>query len=157
MPILILPIGISGSGKTTWSLSMMEKGYKLVQTDGLRKELMGTIQFNPERNHEINREAEKRVMQFLGDGNSIILDATNLNTSVRRDLITNIRNMFPDIRIVYKLFTPDIDVSEQRIQKDLKEGVERSPVTREVLEMQMHQWVDTLEKLKEERIGSLDE
>lgn len=54
-PILVLPIGISGSGKSTWSLEMSKRGFKVISTDSLRKEMMGTIVFNPERNHEIRQ------------------------------------------------------------------------------------------------------
>ncbi len=157
MAILVLPMGISGSGKSTWSLSMVSKGYDIVKTDGLRKELTGTIAFNPEKNNEIVEEAEKRVLDLLRSGRNVILDATNLKTSQRRPLIEKVREFFPETVIKYKLMVSDIDTSHERIQEDLRNGLERSAVPKEVLEMQLAEFLRTLEDIKEEQIEPFEE
>jgi predicted kinase len=86
--ILILTIGIPGSGKTRWVKKYMQK-HKLtyvISTDEIRKELTGHEQcIDPLMNDMIHDEARKRVKKILDDPNStngamgpeIIVDSTN--------------------------------------------------------------------------------
>lgn len=85
--IIILTIGIPGSGKTTW-VNEYIKTHPLtyvVSTDDLRKELTGFEQcIDPSQNTMIHDEARNRVKKILEDPNSkggfgpeIIVDSTN--------------------------------------------------------------------------------
>lgn len=85
--ILILTIGIPGSGKTTWVKDYM-KTHPLtyvISTDAIRKELTGVEQcVDPSQNSMIHDEARKRVKEILLDpqskgglGPEIIVDSTN--------------------------------------------------------------------------------
>lgn len=87
--ILILTIGIPGSGKSTWVKQYMRTHplTYVVSTDDLRKELTGVEQcVNPNQNTMIHDEARKRVESILKDPNSrgglgpeIIVDSTNVD------------------------------------------------------------------------------
>lgn len=84
--VLILLIGIPGSGKTTWVKEYM-KTHPLtyvVSTDEIRKEFFGKDECDPSFNQKIRDEAKKRVKKIIDDkqargglGPEIIVDSTN--------------------------------------------------------------------------------
>ena len=86
--IVILTIGIPGSGKSRWVKEYI-KTHPLtyvVSTDEIRKELTGVEQcVDPSQNQMIHDEARKRVKSILEDPNAkgglgpeIIVDSTNV-------------------------------------------------------------------------------
>lgn len=88
--ILILTVGIPGSGKTSWV-----KEYKsthplvhIVSTDDIREDLFGTRVCIPAQNQTVYEEARKRVKAIItnpseedmkGIGPEIIVDSTNVD------------------------------------------------------------------------------
>lgn len=86
--VLILTIGIPGSGKTSW-VKEYKKTHPLtfvVSTDDIRKELTGVEQcVNPSQNEWIHTTARNRVKEILsrkdhyGLGPEIIVDSTNVD------------------------------------------------------------------------------
>jgi len=87
--ILILTIGIPGSGKSRW-VKKYKKTHPLtyvISTDEIRKELTGYEQcIDPSQNDMIHDEARKRIKQILEEskkkkhqyvGPEIIVDSTN--------------------------------------------------------------------------------
>lgn len=84
--ILILTIGIPGSGKTRWVENYMKTHPRthVISTDKIRKEITGFEQcINPAQNGMIHEEARKRVREILDNkekeslGPEIIVDSTN--------------------------------------------------------------------------------
>lgn len=84
--ILILTIGIPGSGKSRWVENYMKTHPRthVISTDKIRKELTGFEQcINPAQNDMIHEEARKRVRAILDNkekeslGPEIIVDSTN--------------------------------------------------------------------------------
>ena len=84
--ILILTIGIPGSGKTRWVENYMKTHPRthVISTDKIRKEITGFEQcINPAQNDMIHEEARKRVRDILNSkekeslGPEIIVDSTN--------------------------------------------------------------------------------
>lgn len=88
--LLILTVGIPGSGKSTWAKKYLKKHplTYLISTDQIRLEMTGTMQCNPEQSHIIHEEARKRVKKIIDDPNNyggdkglgpeIIVDSTNV-------------------------------------------------------------------------------
>lgn len=87
--ILILTIGIPGSGKSTW-VEEYHRNYPrsiVISTDVIRKELTGVIRCDPNQNALMHAEARKRVKAILDDpkyytadyplGPTIVVDSTN--------------------------------------------------------------------------------
>ena len=87
--VLILTIGIPGSGKTTWVESYQKK-YPMsivVSTDQIRMDLFGSTQCDPKQSDEVHEEARRRVKKILDDpsfygsnyplGPTIVVDSTN--------------------------------------------------------------------------------
>ena len=118
--ILILLIGIPGSGKTTWA-----KQYKkehpftnLICTDEIRKEIFGKDECPPEYNQMIRNEAHKRVKKILDDnspngrfGPEIVVDSTNCDV----EEWIKYKNLGPSI-IVARVFdaTPEEAIKRQK-------------------------------------------
>lgn len=87
--ILILTIGIPGSGKSTW-VEEYHRNYPrsiVISTDVIRKELTGVTGCNPAQNSMMHEEARRRVKAILEDpqyytadyplGPTIVVDSTN--------------------------------------------------------------------------------
>ena len=87
MPKLVLIVGIPGSGKTTYAKSYI-KQYSGVHlsSDFIRKELYGdeSIQGSP---NEVFALMQKRTVEALNDGRSVVYDATNVTRKDRAGII----------------------------------------------------------------------
>lgn len=84
--LILLTIGIPGSGKTTW-VNEYKKAHPLtyvISSDEIRKELYGSYKCDPEQSqrvHDVAREKAKAILEdpnsFGGLGPEIIIDSTN--------------------------------------------------------------------------------
>ena len=105
-PVFLMMVGIAGSGKSTVALKIKEqllnkkelqgKQIEIISSDNLREELLGDIN-NQEHNGEIFSEMQKRTLNALKQGKSVIYDATNLNVKDRRGIINAIIEQKIDI------------------------------------------------------------
>lgn len=90
--VLILTIGIPGSGKTTWVQQYQKQhsnGVYVISSDQIRKELTGEEQcINPSQSPMIHEEARKRAKMIIDNAKNlrlcngtwpvIIIDSTNV-------------------------------------------------------------------------------
>jgi predicted kinase len=144
---LILPIGISGSGKSTWINSLPKNQFKLVSPDLIRKELTGNIS-NQENNSKVFSIAYERTAEYIKNGETVIFDATNLDTFYRNSLINKIKELSGiNFKTYYKLFPANPEISKARIKNDLDSGKERSNVPGEVIDKQFKLYKDSLGNL----------
>jgi predicted kinase len=148
-PAVVLPIGISGSGKSTWIKSLPEGDYTIVSPDEIRKELTGSIS-DQSRNAEVFLQVDNRINEAISNGEQVILDATNLNTKLRRQFIDSLRKNFPEVDVYYKLFPADPVISKQRIKKDLDNQVDRSAVPDDVIDRQVVMYTQAIQDIDEE-------
>ena len=90
MSKLILMIGIPGCGKSTWATRYAQEhpGVSVVSSDGIRRELSGTEEFDPDPavNMRVFAMVRSRVSSriLLGD---VIVDATNVHVRDWRQYI----------------------------------------------------------------------
>lgn len=91
--VLILTIGIPGSGKSTWVKEYQKQhsnGVFVISTDEIRKEITGIEQcVDPSQNTRIHEEARKRAKAIIDDRKNlskkygtwpvIIIDSTNVD------------------------------------------------------------------------------
>ena len=141
MAKLILPIGISGSGKSY----IYNKDYKdciQVSPDLIREELTGDIS-NQSRNKDVFRIAFERVDEYLNKGQDVFFDATNVNKSQRKNFTD--KYIGTDVKVVYVVLPADIDLSWKRIRKDIREKKNRSDVPYFALVRQKEQYDNSLE------------
>lgn len=141
MSRLILPIGISGSGKSY----IYNKDYKdcvQVSPDIIREELTGDIS-NQTKNKEVFKLAFERVDEYLNKGQDVFFDATNVNKSQRKNFTD--KYIGTDVDVVYVVLPADIDLSWKRIRKDIRENKNRSDVPYFALVRQKEQYDKSLE------------
>lgn len=85
-PKCIILCGIPGSGKSTYAQSFEELGWVHLSSDLIRKELYGdeSIQGNP---NEVFSLMQKRAVDALNNGKSVIYDSTALTRKDRAGII----------------------------------------------------------------------
>lgn len=140
MAKLVLPIGISGSGKS-YIYNRDYKDYVQVSPDLIREELTGDIS-NQTRNKEVFKIAFERVDECIKNGQNVFFDATNTN-KVQRKNFTD-RYIGTDVDITYVVLPADIDLSWKRIRADIREKKNRSDVPYFALVKQKEQYDNSL-------------
>lgn len=140
MSKLILPIGISGSGKS-YIYNRDYKDYILVSPDLIREELTGDIS-NQSKNKEVFRIAFARVDEYLKREQNVFFDATNVNKSQRKKFTD--KYVDTDVEVTYVVLPADIDLSWTRIKKDIREKKNRSDVLYFALVKQKEQYDNSL-------------
>ena len=140
MAKLILPIGISGSGKSY----IYNKDYKdcvQVSPDLIREELTGSIS-NQSKNKEVFKLAFERVDEYLNKGLDVFFDATNVNKSQRKSFTDKYKDT--DVEVIYVILPADIDLSWKRIRADIRDKKNRSDVPYFALVRQKEMYDNTL-------------
>lgn len=140
MAKLILPIGISGSGKSY----IYNKDYKdcvQVSPDLIREELTGDIS-NQSKNKEVFKLAFERVDEYLNKGLDVFFDATNVNKNQRKNFTDKYKDT--DVEVIYVILPADIDLSWERIRADIKDKKNRSDVPHFALVRQKGMYDNTL-------------
>ena len=126
---LIIPIGISGSGKSRlYNLNYQD--YVKICPDDIRKELTGSIS-DQSKNKEVFELAQKRIDDCIANDKNVFYDATNINTEYRKKFVNKYKET--NVRIVYVILPADVNISYQRIKNDLDNKVDRSKVSYQVL------------------------
>ena len=104
---IIVPIGISGSGKTRL-YNMRYSDLTLVSPDLIRKELTGSIS-DQKKNKEVFEEVDRRVADLVKKGESFFYDATNVNSEFRKKYKKKKRGT--DVKVIYVVIQEDMQVS----------------------------------------------
>lgn len=154
---LILPIGTSGSGKSTWIKSVNSKGdYTVISLDGLRIEMTGDID-NKTSDEAVYTEAVNRAVAAVKAGKQVIFDTTNLKKDRRAVIIEAIRKAKPDANIQYKLLPLDPALAKQRIKDALAKGEARANVSDATIDRHAASYAQALEDIKQEGITAFPE
>lgn len=150
---VILPIGTSGSGKSTWIKSINSNNeYEVIEPDAMRVEFTGNMN-DKSKNDEIYKEAAKRAVEALKNGKSIIFDTTNLKKERRRPFINAIKKEIPNANIQYKLMPLDPELAKKRIKVQLEKGENRASVSNETIDRHAKSYKQMLIDIKEEPIS----
>lgn len=138
---LIVPIGISGSGKSRL-YKLKYADYVKVCPDDIRKELTGNIS-DQSKNAEVFKVANQRIDDCVKNNLDCFYDATNLNTQFRKSFVNRYKDM-DNVEIIYIVLPADVNVSNDRIKHDLNNNVDRSNVPYTVLLRQYEMFKETL-------------
>jgi len=84
LPIFCMLVGLPGSGKTSFALSLKDK-YDIISSDSIRKELYGSERIQ-ENNNKVFEIMRKRAIEALKSGKNVIYDATNMTRKFRKAL-----------------------------------------------------------------------
>jgi predicted kinase len=132
--ILVMMIGLSGSGKSYFAQQISQThNMPIYSSDSLREELYGdaAIQRNQ---HLLFEELHRRIRAALKRGESLIYDATNINTKHRVAFIKSIRKYVGSIQCVV-ILTPH----EKCIEYDRARGrsVSEAIILKQLKQFQM--------------------
>ena len=84
---LILAVGVSNSGKTTWSIDYCKHNHICrISTDELRA-IIGKDESDQTVSHLVFRTAETMTEYFFQQGLSVLIDATNYSVKNRKNFI----------------------------------------------------------------------
>lgn len=147
-PKFIIPIGISGSGKSRWIKSLEGQGFVVVSPDDIRRELTGSIS-DQSRNNDVFPLAFKRTIEALNSGKSVIFDATNVSSYHRKSMLETLKKrVYVDFDAFAKIFDADPEISKERIRNDIKKGVDRSNVPDFAVDRQHQNFIKDLDKIE---------
>lgn len=118
---LIITIGISGSGKSTWSSNFLKNNlnYLRINRDDIRKTMVGSLEEYYTRKDLHQLEAivsdieEQLFMNYGSYVKSVIVDNTNLNQKVIKSWIKHANYYNYDIN--FKLFDCELREAQQRV------------------------------------------
>lgn len=131
-------IGIPATGKSTWTALYCNKNSKTVVVcpDELRK-IHGESVNDQTVNEKVWKIAKQQIIDALNQKRSVILDATNVRSKLRRSLLKYITARVDYFYPIGILFDGDPHLSYTRICKDIGEGKDRAFVPFEKVQ-QMH-------------------
>ena len=141
MSNLVLPIGISGSGKS-YIYNRDYKDYVQFSPDLIREELTGSIS-DQSKNKEVFKLAFERVDEYLNKGQDVFFDATNVNKTQRKNFTD--KYIGSDVNVICVVLPADVDLSWKRIRKDIRDKKNRSDVPYFALVRQKEQYDKSIE------------
>jgi len=153
---IILPLGTSGSGKSTWINSLPKDMYLIISPDEMRVEFTGNMN-DKSKDPEIYEEVKRRAIDAVNKGQQVIIDSTNLQKERRRDFINAVKNAIPDVNVEYKLMPLNGKLAKQRIKAQIERGENRADVPDTTIDRHVKLYKEMLNDIKEEPIVPFDE
>ncbi len=145
--VLIMTIGISGSGKSTYLSKHYPKNL-VVSADQLRIDLFNDVNTNDRKENKFIWERVVEIAQEkLRTHGKVVIDGINVKSSDRTGFFKNFPEVTKKIAIVFK---PNLPESIKRIENDLKNGKNRSNVTKEILEKQLEKYNNGLQNIEKQ-------
>ena len=137
MNTLYIPIGISGSGKTTYGNKL---NVSVVCPDDIRKEITGNIS-DQSNNSKVFSIYEKRLSNLAHKNKDVFASMTHLKYSYVKNTINAYKSANP-FKVVFILFEDSLDWKKcyDRVKNDLKNGIDRSDVPEDVIRNQAERY-----------------
>jgi predicted kinase len=155
-PDVILPIGTSGSGKSTFIKSLPQENLVVIEPDAMRVEFTGNMN-DKSKDKEIYIEAANRAIKAIKQGKQVVFDTTNLTKDKRLPFIEAIKKAMPTANIQYKLMELNPELAKQRIKAQLERGENRAAVSDETIDRHAESYKQMLEDIKNEPISEYKE
>lgn len=154
-PNVILPIGTSGSGKSTFIKSLPQENLVVIEPDAMRVEFTGDIN-DKSKDKEIYEEAANRAIAAIKQGKQVVFDTTNLTKDKRLPFIEAIKKAIPTANIQYKLMELNPELAKQRIKADIAAGKNRANVPDATIDRHAESYKQMLEDIKSEPISNFE-
>ena len=146
MKKLVVTLGITGSGKSTW----LKNKNPVVETDDLRIELLNNID-DISQERLIFNTAAKRISKLFGAYDTVYFGATLVDSKYRISFLQSIKDMCKHKFVIDMIIFPGIpELSKERIAKALKDGMQRADSIQFVDE-QYEQYLHTMSILDDEK------
>lgn len=146
---VVLPIGTSGSGKSTWIKSLPADEYVVISPDAMRVEFTGDMN-DKSKDAEIYEEVKKRTIAAIKSGKKVVIDTTNLQKERRRDFTNAIKKQFPELSLEYKLMPLDGELAKKRIKAQISKGEDRADVSDETIDRHVKLYNEMLKDIADE-------
>ncbi len=135
MKQVIVNVGVSGAGKTTWSINKINNSEKFmrVNRDDIRTMLVGTLKGywrranTNEIENYINELEQMILLNHMSSGYNVIIDNTNLTPRYIQKWISFVKNyndtlpsteQYEKFEVKFKIFSEnDRNILRERIQK----------------------------------------
>jgi len=153
MSILLMLIGIPGSGKSTWLFHqpvyidldqykiINEEKFAVVCPDNIRK-TMSNIS-DQSNNAEVWKNVRGETIEILNHATNVVIDATNVNTNFRKQFIKDLK-----CELWAKVFHSEPALACNRIKNDIKFKTNRANVPDEVVYKMYGEFLYTLTVLE---------
>lgn len=137
MNTLYIPIGISGSGKTTYGNKL---NVPVVCPDDIRKELTGDIS-NQSKNAEVFLVYKDRLSKLASKGKDAFTSMTHLRFSYIKNTINSYNSSKP-FKVVFLLFEDSLDWEKcyNRVKDDIENKVDRAKVSEDIVRNQSERY-----------------
>ena len=146
---VVLPIGTSGSGKSTWIKTLPTDEYVVISPDAMRVEFTGDMN-DKSKDAEIYEEVKKRTITAIKNGKKVVIDSTNLQKERRRDFTNAIKKEFPELSLEYKLMPLDGELAKKRIKAQISKGEDRADVSDETIDRHVKLYNEMLKDILDE-------
>ena len=154
-PDVILPIGTSGSGKSTFIKSLPQENLVVIEPDAMRVEFTGDMN-DKSKDKEIYQEAAKRAITAIKQGKLVVFDTTNLTKDKRLPFIEAIKKEIPNANIQYKLMELNPELAKQRIKAQIERGENRANVPDSTIDRHAESYEQMLEDIKSEPVSNYE-
>ena len=155
-PNVVLPIGTSGSGKSTFIKSLPQENLVVIEPDAMRVEFTGDIN-DKSKDKEIYIEAANRAIKAIKQGKQVVFDTTNLTKDKRLPFIEAIKKAIPTANIQYKLMELNPELAKQRIKAQIARGENRANVPDSTIDRHAESYKQMLQDIKSEPITEYKE
>ena len=146
MKKLVVTLGITGSGKSTW----LNNKNPVVETDDLRIELLNNID-DISQERLIFNTAAKRISKLFGAYDTVYFGATLVDSKYRILFLQSIKDMCKhEFVIDMVIFSCLPEVARERITKDLKAEIHRADSIK-FIDEQYEQYLHTMDILDDEK------
>ena len=146
MKNLVVTLGITGSGKSTW----LNNKNPVVETDDLRIELLNNID-DISQERLIFNTAVKRISKLFGAYDTVYFGATLVDSKFRISFLQSIKNMCKhEFVIDMVIFSCLPKVAKERITKDLNDQKQRADSIK-FIDDQYEQYLHTMDILDDEK------
>jgi len=143
---LVVTLGITGCGKSTW----LKDKSPVIETDDLRVELLDDIS-NVTQEGFIFGTAAKRISKLFDTHDTVYFGATLVDSKRRIPFLQSIKDMCKHKFVIDMIIFPGIpELSKERIAKALKDGMQRADSIQFVDE-QYEQYLHTMSILDDEK------
>jgi predicted kinase len=157
MAKLIVTLGISGSGKSRYASEMEKAGYIRINMDTLRKIWTGDIS-DQSKNHLVADTCFAMIEYLLNQDKDVVWDATSTNAGTRNELLKIARKQGAETKLVVMMDSKNLQLCQDRVNKDLENGVDRAKTTIDdsIMMRQYSGFMDALKVIDQEGWGEIE-
>jgi predicted kinase len=134
----VITVGISASGKTSYAKELVAQGYRDINRDWIRFNIVkpganwSTYKFSKANEKEVTGIQGQMIMESCFKSENIVISDTNLNTSTRAGLIRHLEALGYEVSVEVFNITRELAIKRDNLREN---GVGESVIYRQNLKM----------------------